>query len=71
GPWIDGTMYILPKTFFKQGGVENEWVCETNVTPLAKISITPKDFIFHEDVKYHNEKDSAFKTLVKTLVFNR
>ncbi|WML50039.1 hypothetical protein RCG23_09425 [Neobacillus sp. PS3-34] len=70
-PWTDGTIYILPKPFFKQGGVNDEWICEMEVKPLAKLSVTPKDFIFLDQVNYHNEKDSTIKTFVKAVVLNR
>ncbi|GMB09602.1 hypothetical protein EDD69_10642 [Thermolongibacillus altinsuensis] len=69
--WRDGCIYIMPKNFFKRGGIQDEWICENKVKPLAKLSVTPKDFPFLEKVKRHKETDSMFKTIVKALIFNR
>ncbi|WP_096186502.1 hypothetical protein [Evansella halocellulosilytica] len=65
--WTDGTIYILPKKAFKQGGVKNEWICETNVEPLAKLSVTPNDFPFLHQVSLHRATDSNYKTMAKEL----
>jgi hypothetical protein len=68
--WNDGCIYIMPKNVFKQGGIKDEWICENKVKPLAKLSVTPKDFPFLEKVKRHKETDSMLKTIVKALIFN-
>jgi hypothetical protein len=67
--WRDGCIYIMPKHFFKQGGIKDEWICESKVKPLAKLSVTSNDFPFLEKVKKHKETDSMLKTIVKTLIF--
>jgi hypothetical protein len=69
--WTNGTIYILPKNMFKNGGIKDEWVCESEVKPLAKMSVTPDDFPFTEQVKKHHEGDSALKSIVKALVFKK
>jgi hypothetical protein len=69
--WTDGILYILPKKPFKQGGINDEWICENNVKPLAKMSVTPEDFPFLEKVYKHNQSDSVLKTMMKVLIFNK
>lgn len=69
--WTEGTIYILPKESFKQGGIKDEWICEEEVKPLAKLSVTPEDFPFKEQVSRHNEKDSVLKTMVRVLLLNK
>ncbi|MED1204109.1 hypothetical protein [Heyndrickxia acidicola] len=61
--WTKGTIYVLPKKLFKQGGIKNEWVCEQEVKPLAKIKVIPKDFPFLKKVSRHKETDSMIKTM--------
>ena len=69
--WCNGIMYILPKEKFKQGGIKDEWICEEEVKPLAKISVSPEDFPFLNQVKRHDESDSIIKTLFKVLILNK
>lgn len=69
--WRDGTIYLLPKESFHTGGTKEEWICETEVRPLAKIPVAPNDFPFLNEVKWHKESDSIIKTLINVLVFNR
>ncbi|QKS72667.1 hypothetical protein FLK61_39325 [Paenalkalicoccus suaedae] len=63
--WTDGTVYLLPKTTFKQGGIKSEWVSEQPVKPYAKLAVTPEDFPFLEKVSYHEKKDPIWRTLLR------
>ena len=67
--WTDGTIYFFPKSQFKQGGIKDEWVCETELEPLAKLSVTPSDFPFIDKVRIHRETESALKTIMKSVLF--
>lgn len=69
--WTDGTIYLLPKGSFKQGGIKDEWISENKVTPMAKLSVTPNDFPFLKKIYKHQEKDSIVKTMVKSLILKR
>ncbi|MFC1717052.1 hypothetical protein ACFL6S_25515 [Candidatus Poribacteria bacterium] len=60
-PWISGMIYILPRDTFTQqrngeGELYDEWASYVAVRPLAKLSITPADFPFLNDVQYHVHK---------------
>lgn len=66
--WVDGMMYILPKHYFNQGGIKDEWICETTVMPLAKLAIQKNDFIFINHVKRHRESDTILKMILKALI---
>ncbi|SHG88522.1 hypothetical protein [Ornithinibacillus halophilus] len=67
--WTDGTIYFFPKTLFKQGGIRDEWVCETELEPLAKLTVSPSDFPFLDKVRVHKETESTVKTIIKALLF--
>ena len=67
--WTDGTIYFFPKSQFKQGGIKDEWVCETELEPLAKLSVTPSDFPFIEQVRIHRETESGIRTIMKSILF--
>ncbi|RXJ04360.1 hypothetical protein DS745_02960 [Anaerobacillus alkaliphilus] len=69
--WSDGTIYFLPKKDFKPGGIKDEWICETAVKPLAKMTVTASEFPFKEHIFRHSETDSVVKTWVKSLVLNK
>ena len=69
--WMNGTIYILPKVHFKQGGIADEWVCEQKVEPLAKLSVVPGDFPFINQVSTHVETDSIIKTLLKAFLLRK
>lgn len=70
-PWTDGTIYFFSKSFFKQGGVRDEWVCEGKVKPIAKLSVTPSDFPFLDKVSIHKETESMTKTLLKAFFIKK
>ncbi|MFV8829921.1 hypothetical protein ACNSTQ_19395 [Alkalihalobacterium sp. APHAB7] len=61
----------MPKDQFKRGGIGDEWVCEQNVKPLAKLSVAPTDFPFLEEIRTHAETESIIKTILKALFFKR
>ena len=65
--WTDGTIYFFPKNLFKQGGIRDEWVCEKELKPLAKLNVTPSDFPFINQVRVHRETESHAKTIIKSL----
>ncbi|MGM8215405.1 hypothetical protein ACLIA0_07495 [Bacillaceae bacterium W0354] len=67
--WTNGTIYFFSKSLFKQGGIGDEWVCEKELEPLAKITVTPSDFPFLDKVRVHRETESAVKTIIKALLF--
>ncbi len=67
--WTDGTIYFFPKSQFKQGGIKDEWVCETELEPLAKLSVIPSDFPFIEQVRIHRETESGIRTIMKSILF--
>ncbi|MCT8136707.1 hypothetical protein H1D32_02435 [Anaerobacillus sp. CMMVII] len=69
--WTNGTIYILPKNSFKRGGISDEWVCEHDVAPVAKLSVTPTDFPFLDKVSTHIETDSALKTILKAMFIKK
>lgn len=69
--WTNGYIYLLSKQPFKQGGIKDEWICEDNVKPLAKIAVSPDDFIFYKDVRSHKESDTHLKTMIRYLIWKR
>ncbi|WP_368505335.1 hypothetical protein AB3N04_06740 [Alkalihalophilus sp. As8PL] len=66
--WIDGTIYILPKDRFSQGGIKDEWVCESTIEPISKLSVTQDDFPFLDKVRKHKETESIVKTIARALL---
>ncbi len=60
-PWSPGTLYVLPRDAFRrlplsdEGGWTNEWVSETPVRPLARLTIEPDDFPFRRAVGGHDD----------------
>ncbi|WP_078553583.1 hypothetical protein [Bacillus alkalicellulosilyticus] len=69
--WSPGMIYLLPKDKFKQGGISTEWVSETVVQPIAKIEISPSDFIFKERVKQHHRHEPVTKSWFRALLLNK
>jgi hypothetical protein len=62
-PWTDGMMYILPQDSFEQirdvdGNPTEQWMSRTAVRPMAKLSVTPTDFPFLQEVQYHDHVGS-------------
>jgi hypothetical protein len=65
-PWKDGMIYVLPRKTFSRtcSGLArfDEWASDEAVKPLAKIPVTPQDFPFLENVTWHSETESIYKT---------
>lgn len=64
-PWREGVVYILPKGGFSQQQpyklgdfevLEPHWASPLPVHPLAKLRVTPEDFLFLDQVRAHNDK---------------
>ena len=58
-PWTDGMMYILPRDPFEQvpdvdGTPTDQWMSRLAMRPLAKLGVTPADFPFLQEVRYHD-----------------
>jgi hypothetical protein len=62
--WCNGTVYVLPKTHFRQSDTNpihfDEWVSQTTVRPLMKLPVSPSDFPFLSRVAGHTERESIF-----------
>jgi hypothetical protein len=62
--WCNGTIYVLPKTTFRKSDTNairfDEWISETPVQPLMKLSISPGDFPFLSRIAGHTERESIF-----------
>lgn len=65
-PWIDGMIYILPRSSFRRAGEEklyfDEWVSEQPVKPLMRLRVSPQDFIFLSRTAWHLSTEPLFKT---------
>lgn len=58
-PWRDGTIYILPRRTFegqpvKEGRASTHWRSFEPVKPLAKLSVSPEDFPFLNQIRGHD-----------------
>ncbi|WP_062051396.1 hypothetical protein [Bacillus sp. JCM 19034] len=72
GPlWREGTIYLLPRCSFTQGGAKAEWVSTVEVEPIVKLNVSPEDFIFRNQVKRHNEQEPHWRAVVKGLFLAR
>lgn len=69
--WQDGTIYILPKSAFSQGGSSEEWICQEKVKPLAKIKVKLNEFPFLDQVRRHDENIAHTKVVLKALFWNK
>lgn len=61
-PWRSGTLYLLPRATFRRmptssGSNSNEWVSETAVKPLARLTIEPEDFPFLHQIGGHDDSE--------------
>jgi hypothetical protein len=65
--WTDGMIYLFPKERFKPGGAKNEWITEDAVSPLAKIRVSPEDFLFRNSILRHHENTSHITNLMRHL----
>jgi hypothetical protein len=68
-PWRAGTIYLLPRESFRptaQGLVRfDEWASPRPIQPLARISITPQDFPFLNNVTWHPKNESIYRTWLR------
>jgi len=66
-PWINGMMYIVPRSKFKRADHNkvyfDEWISLEPVAPLFKLEITVDDFIYKNKVAVHADDESLYKTL--------
>jgi hypothetical protein len=58
--WTDGMIYILPRAPFTQlvddaGNPLEEWISADPVPVLAKLPVTPQDFLFLNDVRIRDD----------------
>lgn len=62
--WSTGTAYALPRDTFRQTDAADvrfdEYVSETAVKPLFKLTVTPADFPFLAQVAGHDESESIY-----------
>ena len=59
-PWREGTIYVLPRATFDRvvddaGSPSEEWLSTQEVTPLARLAVSPSDFPFLKDVEGHGD----------------
>ena len=61
-PWREGALYLLPRESFRrlqltEHAYSNEWACEQEVAPLAKLPVSPEDFPFLDRVAGHDDSE--------------
>jgi hypothetical protein len=72
-PWREGSIYVLPRATFERvvdenGSPSEEWLSTREVTPLARLAVSPSDFPFLEDVEGHGDaRSDRFEELVYQL----
>ncbi len=72
-PWREGSIYVLPRATFtrvvdEDGSASEEWLSTQEVTPLARLAVSPSDFPFLKDVEGHgDERTDRFEELVYQL----
>jgi hypothetical protein len=72
-PWREGSIYVLPRATFERvvdhdGSPSEEWLSTRQVTPLARLAVSPSDFPFLEDVEAHgDERTDRLEELVYQL----
>ena len=72
-PWRDGIVYVLPRAAFERvvdedGSPSEEWLSTREVTPLARLAVSPSDFPFLEQVEGHGDGTTdRFEELVYQL----
>jgi len=72
-PWREGTIYVLPRATFERvvddaGSPSEEWLSTQEVTPLARLAVSPSDFPFLKDVEGHGDgRTDRFEELVYQL----
>ena len=59
-PWTAGALYFLPRALFKrqmlsENAYSNEWTCPSEVKPIARLDVEPKDFPFLGQIGGHDD----------------
>lgn len=61
GPLTSGCLYLMPMDRFRRlpfypgGPPSNEWACGRPVRPLARLTVQPEDFPFHDRIGVHDD----------------
>jgi len=72
-PWSQGWIYVLPRATFEpvvddDGSPSEEWLSTREVTPLARLAVSPADFPFLKDVEGNgDERTDRLEELVYQL----
>jgi hypothetical protein len=70
-PWVNGFVYVLPRTTFVQSDHPEEWISYEPVVPLIKIPVSPQDFIFQSRVEGCDPGDSMPRFFARKLFRKR
>lgn len=66
GLWTEGSIYILPGDAFERTDTAavrfDEWASRVAVTPIARLPVTPNDFVFLAQVAGHQEGEPMPKS---------
>jgi len=62
--WTTGTIYLLPRSTFRQTPDSRELVSDQPVRPRARVTVTPDDFPFRKQTRRHNRTDSVRKVAI-------
>lgn len=60
-PFTTGTLYTLRRAdferipFYPGGPLSNEWACDHPIRPLARLTVTPDDFPFLDQIATHDD----------------
>jgi hypothetical protein len=59
-PWTTGTVYVLPRAPFTRvlagdGSPSEEWITEVDVSPMARVIVSPGDFPFLDQIEGHGD----------------
>jgi hypothetical protein len=59
-PFVDGTVYVLPREgFARLSGpppLNMEWACPSEVRPLARLRVAPRDFPLLSSIRGHDDR---------------
>ncbi|MGO4547399.1 hypothetical protein AB4Z29_21685 [Paenibacillus sp. 2TAB23] len=63
-PWTKGVVYFLPQDTFERAKNAlvsfDEWISNTPVKPIAKMTVEPEDFYYINKVSSHQASESLF-----------
>jgi len=62
--WTTGTIYLLPRSTFRQTPDSRELVSDQPVRPRARVTVTRDDFPFRKQTRRHNRTDSVRKVAI-------